>query len=126
MTHANTSRSAGIRPNRRARSTRSRPSTVAATAGTSASSHSRSPGAPARHPLPPPPHRGREALDAREEIGPVEEGGLNFDLGDLGWAFTARALAPEAAHDREVALETRHHQQLLEELGGLGQRVEAA
>ena len=63
-------------------------------------------------------------LHQRQEVVPVQEGGLDVDLGELGLAIRAQILVPEAAHDLEVALEPADHQDLLEELGRLGQRVE--
>ena len=43
-----------------------------------------------------------------------------------GWRSAAQVLVAEAARDLEVALEPGHHQQLLELLRALRQRVEAA
>ena len=53
-------------------------------------------------------------------------GHLDVDLGELGLAVCAQVLVAEAAGDLVVALHAAHHQQLLEELRGLGQRVEGA
>ena len=51
----------------------------------------------------------------------VEEGGLDIELGELRLAVRAQVLVAEAANDLVVALEARHHQELLEDLGRLRQ-----
>jgi len=56
----------------------------------------------------------------------VDEGGLEIELGELWLTVGAQVLVPEAAGHLEVALEAADHQELLEELGGLGQGVEGA
>ena len=56
----------------------------------------------------------------------VDEGHLDVDLGELGLAVGAQVLVAEAAGDLEVAVEARDHQDLLEELRRLRQRVELA
>ena len=43
-----------------------------------------------------------------------------------GWRSSAEVLVAEALHDLEVAVEARHHEELLEELRALGERVELA
>src|SRR3712207_9041615 len=48
------------------------------------------------------------------------------ELRELGLPVGAQVLVAEAAGDLVVALEAGHHQQLLEELRRLGQRVELA
>jgi hypothetical protein len=48
------------------------------------------------------------------------------ELGELGLAVGPQGLVAEAAHDLVVTLDPGHHQQLLEQLGGLGQGVELA
>ncbi len=51
---------------------------------------------------------------------------LDVDLRELGLAVRAQVLVAEAARDLEVAVEARHHEQLLVELRRLRQRVELA
>ncbi len=51
---------------------------------------------------------------------------LEVHLGELGLAVGAQVFVAKAAHDLVVAIETRHHQHLLEELGRLRQREEFA
>jgi hypothetical protein len=82
-------------------------------------------GARERQPLGVLENLGHEPLHDREEVVAVEERGLDVDLRELGLPVEPEILVPEAAHDLEVALEPRHHQDLLEELGRLGERVEA-
>ena len=54
----------------------------------------------------------------------VDEAHLEVELGELGLAIGAQILVAEAADDLVVALEAAHHQQLLEQLRRLRQRVE--
>ena len=54
----------------------------------------------------------------------VDEGRLDVELGELGLAVGAQVLVTEAPGDLVVPLEPRDHQQLLEQLRRLGQRVE--
>ena len=56
----------------------------------------------------------------------VDERHLEVELGELGLAVGARVLVAEAARDLVVALEPADHQQLLEQLRRLRQRVERA
>ena len=56
----------------------------------------------------------------------VDERHLDVDLRELRLAIEAQILVAEAAHDLEVALVARDHQQLLEDLRRLGERVELA
>ena len=56
----------------------------------------------------------------------VDEGHLDVDLGELRLTVGAQVLVAEAARDLVVALDARDHEQLLEELRGLRQRVELA
>ena len=56
----------------------------------------------------------------------VEERGLDVDLRELGLAVGAQVLVAEALGDLVVAVEARHHQQLLEQLRRLRQREEHA
>ena len=55
-----------------------------------------------------------------------EERGLDIDLRELGLAVGAQVFVAEALGDLVVAVEARHHQQLLEQLGRLRQREEHA
>ena len=54
----------------------------------------------------------------------VEEGGLHVELGEFGLAVGAQVLVAETARDLIVSIQSRHHQQLLEELRRLRQREE--
>ena len=56
----------------------------------------------------------------------VEERRLDVELRELRLAVGAQVLVAEAAHDLVVAVEARHHQQLLEDLRRLRQREELA
>ena len=55
-----------------------------------------------------------------------DEAHLEVDLRELGLAVEAQVLVAEAAHDLEVAIDARDHEQLLEDLRRLGERVELA
>ena len=68
----------------------------------------------------------QDALDQVLELGRLDERGLDVELGELGLAVGAQVLVAEAADDLVVALEAADHQELLEELGALGQRVPGA
>jgi nitrate reductase NapAB chaperone NapD len=59
----------------------------------------------------------RISISSRNEVSHV-------DLGELGLAVGAQVLVAEALGDLVVAVEARHHQQLLEELRRLRQREE--
>ena len=61
-----------------------------------------------------------------DHVVDVDEGHLDVELGELGLAVGARVLVAEAAGDLVVALEAGDHQQLLEQLRRLRQRVEGA
>jgi hypothetical protein len=67
-----------------------------------------------------------ELLDDREDVVLVHERHLDVDLRELGLAVAAEILVAEALHDLDVAIEARDHEQLLEELRALGERVEEA
>ncbi len=56
----------------------------------------------------------------------VHEAHLEVQLGELRLAVAAQILVAEAAGDLEVAVDARDHEQLLELLGALRQRVDAA
>ena len=72
-------------------------------------------------------HAGENGLDRRPHVLLGDEGHLEVELVELaGRAVGASVLVPEAGRDLEVAVEPRHHQQLLELLRGLRQRVEHA
>ena len=53
-----------------------------------------------------------------------DEGHLHVDLGELGLAVGPQILIPEAPAQLIVAVQAGHHQELLEELGRLGQGEE--
>ena len=56
----------------------------------------------------------------------LDEGHLDVELGEVGLAIGAQVLVAEAARDLVIALEAGDHQQLLEQLRRLRQRVEGA
>ena len=56
----------------------------------------------------------------------VDEAHLEVELGELGLAVAAQVLVAVAAGDLEVAVDAGDHQQLLELLRALRQRVDAA
>ena len=56
----------------------------------------------------------------------ADERRLDVDLGEFGLPVGPQVLVAKAARDLEVAVVARHHQQLLVDLGRLGQRVELA
>ena len=70
------------------------------------------------------PQRRHQPLDHALDVVLDDEGHLEVDLRELGLAVEAQVLVAEAAHDLEVAVEARDHEQLLEELRRLGERVE--
>jgi hypothetical protein len=72
------------------------------------------------------PQRRDHALDRRLEQLLGDERHLDVDLGELRLAIEAQILVAEAAHDLEVAVVARDHQELLEDLRRLGQGVEPA
>ncbi len=67
-------------------------------------------------------HRLHEAHDR----GLVDEAHLEVELGELRLAIAPKVLVAEAAGDLEVAVDARHHQELLELLGALRQGVDVA
>ena len=71
-------------------------------------------------------HRAHHRLHAVDHVVLVDERHLEVELGELGLAVGAQVLVAEAAGDLVVALEAADHQQLLEQLRRLRQRVERA
>ena len=69
---------------------------------------------------------GEQALGDLDDLVGVGEGHLDIHLGELRLAVGAEVLVAEAADDLVVAVGAADHQELLEELRGLGQGVEAA
>ena len=55
-----------------------------------------------------------------------DEAHLEVELGELGLPVAAQVLVAEAARDLEVAVHAGHHEELLELLGALRQRVDGA
>ena len=70
--------------------------------------------------------RCEQRVDQVEDVLLVDERHLQVELGELGLAVGAEVLVAEAARDLEVALEAADHQQLLEQLRRLRQRVPGA
>ena len=66
------------------------------------------------------------ALGDAHHVLLLDEGHLQVELRELELAVGAQRLVPEAARDLVVALEAGDHQELLEQLGRLRQRIEAA
>ncbi len=71
-------------------------------------------------------HPAHQPLDRLDHVVLLHEGHLEVELGELGLAEPAQVLVPEAAGDLVVALVAGHHQQLLEQLRRLRQRVPRA
>ena len=69
---------------------------------------------------------GEEALGDAEDGVHLREGDFEVDLGELGLAVGAQVLVAEAAGDLEVAVEAGDHEDLLEDLRRLGERIEVA
>ena len=69
-------------------------------------------------------HGSHHRLHALDHVVLVHERHLEVELGELGLAVGARVLVAEAAGDLVVALAAADHQQLLEQLRRLRQRVE--
>ena len=69
---------------------------------------------------------GEEAFGDGEDGVLRGEGHLEVDLGELGLAVGAEVFVAEAAGDLEVAVEAGDHEDLLEDLRRLRQRVELA
>ena len=65
-----------------------------------------------------------ETFHQAHDLVAVEEGGLDVELRKLRLPVGAQILVAEATHDLVVAIEARHHQQLLEDLRRLRQREE--
>ena len=71
-------------------------------------------------------HGGHDRLDHGDHVVLLDERHLEVELGELRLAVGAQVLVAEAAGDLVVALEAGDHQQLLEQLRRLRQRVERA
>ena len=71
-------------------------------------------------------HRSHHRFHHVDHVVLVDERHLDVELGELGLAVGARVLVAETAGDLVVALEPADHQQLLEQLRRLRQRVERA
>ena len=69
---------------------------------------------------------GHHAFADGHEVFLAHEGHLHVDLGELGLPVGPEVFVPEAFDDLVVPVESGHHQELLEQLRGLGQGVEAA
>ena len=69
---------------------------------------------------------GQQPFVDLDHVLAVDEGHLDVELGELGLAVGPRRLVAEAARHLVVALEAGDHQQLLEQLRRLRQRVEGA
>jgi len=67
------------------------------------------------------PQRGHQTFHHSLHVLLDDEAHLEVDLGELGLPVLAQIFVAEAADDLEVAIEPRHHEELLEELRRLGQ-----
>ncbi len=65
-----------------------------------------------------------QTLDHPHDLVAADERHLDVDLGELGLAVGAQVLVAEAARDLVVAVDAADHEDLLEELRRLRQRVE--
>lgn len=72
------------------------------------------------------PQRDEDLLAERDHVVLLDEAHLDVELRELGLAVRAEVLVAVAAGDLVVALHARDHEQLLEELRGLRQRVPGA
>ena len=72
------------------------------------------------------PQCGDQALGKGDDIVLVNERGFDIDLCEFRLAVDAQVFVAEAPRDLEVAIEPRHHEQLLIQLRRLRQRVELA
>ena len=70
------------------------------------------------------PERGDQLLHRGEDVVLGDERHLQVDLGELRLPIDAQVLVPEALDDLEVALEPGDHEELLEQLRTLRQRIE--
>ncbi len=68
----------------------------------------------------------QEALDHAEDGLRPRKAHLQIDLRELGLAVGAQVFVAEAAHDLEILVEARDHEDLLEQLRRLRQRIELA
>ena len=71
-------------------------------------------------------HRADHLLEDRADLDLGQERGFAVDLGELRLPVGAQVFIAKALGDLVVAIEARHHQQLLEQLGRLRQREEMA
>jgi hypothetical protein len=71
-------------------------------------------------------HAGHHALGHFHDLLFVHERHLDIDLRELGLAVGAQVLVAEAFDDLKIAVHPAAHEELLEELGRLGQGVELA
>ena len=61
------------------------------------------------------------ALSDRHHLFGIEKRRFDVDLGEFWLSVRPKILVAEAARDLVIAIEPRDHQQLLEQLGRLGQ-----
>ena len=69
------------------------------------------------------PQSHRDLLAEREDVVLLDEAHLDVQLGELGLPVGPEVLVPVTARDLVVPLHPRHHEQLLEQLRALGQRI---
>ena len=65
----------------------------------------------------------RKPFGDAEDRAHLREGDFEIDLGEVGLAVGAKVFVAEAARDLEVAVEAGDHEDLLEDLRRLRQRV---
>ena len=69
-------------------------------------------------------HGNDKAFDEPEDFVLVHKRHLDIDLRELGLPIHPQVLVTETLHDLEVPVEPRDHEELLVELGALGEGVE--
>ena len=68
--------------------------------------------------------KGEHALQMAEHILLLHKGKLHIHLGELRLAVRAQIFIPKAPGNLIVLIHAAHHEQLFEDLRGLGQRIE--
>ena len=67
-----------------------------------------------------------QSAEGLQDVFLLDEGHLAVDLGEFGLAVAPEVFVAKALADLVVAIHACHHKQLLENLGALWQRIEAA
>ena len=69
------------------------------------------------------PERRHQSFEDPVDVFLDHEAHLDVDLGELRLTVQAQIFVPEAAHDLKIAIEARHHEELLEDLRRLRQGI---